>query len=1151
MKKVAISLLLVLALLVSVMAITATAEVDITSAEYRNTVSQKAQTELAPKLAGNPATVEALCPVCNKNVIWRAVSISTENNNGYYFTGEHRYLTADLNATTYFRVTSGSGCFYLNGHNITSSSVAFEVASGCTVNIIGNGKETVSGKNYGSSYTRYGATIDAVGGTLNLFGGTYTKDNSVAGPVIANRNSAATINIYNGTTITGGVNNDLGGNIALHVGGAKLNVYGGEISNGQGTQGGNIAVNGDGNCQVNISGGTITSGKATKADGRGGNIVSYYGDINVSGGRIESGSAYIGGNITVIRSGAELKISGNATITGGKAQHGGNIRTQESAVMTMSGGTVSNGTASGAATSQGGNINVGYGTTLTVSGGTISGGSSTDAGGNIYSNDACSISISGTANITGGTSNATGGGTLAIYASTLTMTGGTITGGTGKLGAAIYLFGKCTANVSGGTITGGTATDGGAVRIQDGAVFTLSGGTVTGGTATSQGGNFSLKGDGATLTVSGGEITGGTSTDQGGNIYANPGTAVNVSGGTVSGGKASNSYGGNMALDGATLTMTTGTISGGQAYVGGSLYLFGGAEANVSGGTINGGTAVDGGAVRMQGGSKFTLSGGVVTGGTATSQGGNFCLKESGTKLTVTSGKITSGTSTNQGGNIFANPSTTVELGGGEITGGKSNNSHGGNIYMNAATLTATAGTVATGSGVNGGNIYIDKDTSTNISGLTVSNGKASNGGNIYHAAALTLTNCSLTNESGYSIYSDADLTLVNTTVAVKYMRFNAGKLTLSGSTNVKGIQMAEDNTKLHVTSDFTGAASIDGLTKPADPIYYQFLDAEKYTSTGPFTGVVKLGDYYGKYPQVHGVDGKLRVSSVKLENANDADDYLWYVDAEAAINAYDALTDKTGYYVRLQSNTDVVVPAGKTAYVDFNGESPTNVTVGNNAKLYAFDSNAPVGRQSYTTFNTTDLQPIFRAPNGIIYAAVPGEEEGTMKTAAVSVDITGISLRTSSAGLYYTATINTHSSVASKLTGGIAVSLGAAPGADFKNTSLYTAHTGFTLTPAGTNINGVLINEILREGAVSKNRADSVIHAVAYIEYDGQTFVSESKGYSLTGVMGLMNDKFNDFELADKKLIKNFYETYATQVDWDLDTIATYVVPTAKAEEV
>ena len=156
-----------------------------------------------------------------------------------------------------------------------------------------------------------------------------------------------------------------------------------------------------------------------------------------------------------------------------------------------------------------------------------------------------------------------------------------------------------------------------------------------------------------------------------------------------------------------------------------------------------------------------------------------------------------------------------------------------------------------------------------------------------------------------------------------------------------------------------------------------------------------------------------------------------------------------------------------------------------------------------------------------------------------MDVQITGISLRTPSAGIYYSATVNAHSAVAKDLTCGIAVKLDSAPGASFRDNSLYTAQSGDT-----GSINGVLINEILKEGAVEKSRADSVIHAIAYVEYAGQTIISESKGYSLTGLMGLMNEKFNGFELAQKKMIKNFYDKYATEVDWNLAAIADYVVP-------
>ena len=195
---------------------------------------------------------------------------------------------------------------------------------------------------------------------LNLFGGnlkltTKLKNGGVGGVT-------ATVNLYDGALVGTKVSGD-GGVLMLEHNNAKVNLYGGMVSGGEATNGGNIYVK-YGTLTINgatVSGGIATnaggsirvqadanlkliSGKITGGDakGNGGNVYSL-GNVEITGGTVENGKAAsgkIGGNLYA--SGGTLSIR-NATITGGTATNGGNIAIKIAGVVisdcVISGGT--------------------------------------------------------------------------------------------------------------------------------------------------------------------------------------------------------------------------------------------------------------------------------------------------------------------------------------------------------------------------------------------------------------------------------------------------------------------------------------------------------------------------------------------------------------------------------------------------------------------------------------------------------------------------------------------------------------------------------------------------------------------------------------------------------------------------------------------
>ena len=102
-----------------------------------------------------------------------------------------------------------------------------------------------------------------------------------------------------------------------------------------------------------------------------------------------------------------------------------------------------------------------------------------------------------------------------------------------------------------------------------------------------------------------------------------------------------------------------------------------------------------------------------------------------------------------------------------------------------------------------------------------------------------------------------------------------------------------------------------------------------------------------------------------------------------------------------------------------------------------------------------------------------------------------------------------------------------------------------------GTDLNGVLVNNILKADEATAERADRQICAVAYVEYNGETFLSESATYSLTSLMELMDENFGNFTATQQARLKNFYNTYATQVGWELPAMEAFVIPAKNGAEV
>ena len=562
--------------------------------------------------AGNNPT----CPYCGVQPQDGWTALDSDISQWQRLNG-HYYLTGDRTNASYYGVVGGSACVYFGDYNITSDVFAFQVEGGVLTLM---GKEgTVTG-NYNVS-NAVGCAVDVVGGTLNLCGGTYKKGLPNDCALLTVRKTGSVVNMYEGTVLTeGNAWDNHGGNVRLSAD-ATFNMYGGEISAGQATYGGNIALKSDG-AVFNMYGGSVIDGKAQLSGGGlsdtendlyalGGNIYVEKGQlIQHKGAAITGGSAYTGGNI-FYDAGNTAQLAG--TVSGGSGYTAGNIDLRGNSTMILQSGALISG---GEARYDGGNIWV-YQATLELDGGNITGGKAGRWGGSILADDKDATVIVRSGKISGGVSTGGHGGNICVdNEAVLRLLGGTVTGGK----AANPTEGR------GGNIYIGNAD----VQIKNTAI--------TMGEAHIGGGNIHMQECTKDVAIAGCQITHGTAA-AGGNIYT---------------------YNTNLQLDaGTALTNGISQWPTGSDFAGGggNLFCYGG-EIQINGQLKDGEANLTGGNIEIRNATVYVQNGAVVSDGTANYDGGN--INNDGI-LVITEATVSGGTAGRYGKNICSSSTTVLE----------------------------------------------------------------------------------------------------------------------------------------------------------------------------------------------------------------------------------------------------------------------------------------------------------------------------------------------------------------------------------------------------------------------------------------------------------------------------------------------------------
>ena len=321
---------------------------------------------------------EAYCPVCGELAQWVPATAETATLDS----GDnlHYYFAEDITGTR-FATTSNSGktvCVHLNGKTVNLNSTGnaigtFRVNAGSALNImdgtdnagtvIGPGYEYNAGTTASPNMLYGGGAIDARG-TVSIYGGTFktSRADRPAVAIFGTAGDAQTVNMYGGkivrdeaiVTTTASATSSL---VRLYAASQSFNMFGGEITGGMATNGGNVRMQGG---AFNLSGGTISGGVSANL---GGNICVRGGTFTMTGGTVADGTtAASGGNFGLVS--GTLDIQGG-TVKTGTAVNGGMVYVY-GGTLKISGGEISENVGKGGAILIAGGTN-------TITGGTYAG----------------------------------------------------------------------------------------------------------------------------------------------------------------------------------------------------------------------------------------------------------------------------------------------------------------------------------------------------------------------------------------------------------------------------------------------------------------------------------------------------------------------------------------------------------------------------------------------------------------------------------------------------------------------------------------------------------------------------------------------------------------------------------------------------------
>jgi CSLREA domain-containing protein len=301
--------------------------------------------------------------------------------------------------------------------------------------------------------------------------------------------------------------------------------------------------------------------------------------------------------------------------------------------------------------------------------------------------------------------------------------------------------------------------------------------------------------------------------------------------------------GGTLTLTGCSITDNTTSLDGGGIYNNGTLNL---ADSSITGNTAGS----SGGGIQNSG--TLTLSNSTISSNNAPNYGGG--IAHFGVMLTVTNSTF-SGNHSNEGGGLFTgNAAGAAVLSSSPFTG---NSASFGGAITTRSTLTLTDSTLSNNnSSIEGGGLFIDAGANATVNSSTFTGNTAQFGGAIGTRAMLTLTNSTLSGNTGtpragglYSLNSGA-ATLRNTTVTNNLSCVGGGlsaqqggAITLQNSL-VAGNRCPNNNTANDIAEPVTANSSFNLIGTGGNGGLTNGVNGNQVGVTNP--GLASLGNYGG-----------------------------------------------------------------------------------------------------------------------------------------------------------------------------------------------------------------------------------------------------------------------------------------------------------------
>ena len=1124
MKARLISVLLVLALLVTVGVVAAQA------AGTRRTLSNIDMANgnavcAAANAIEFPASGSyvADCPACGcTEVTWE--ELPTESKTFVSTDDKHYYLPAgtayaNLEGVTYTLNTSAKVCVNLNGQTLKSTTTVFYNNGGTATQLYIMGDGNVQGPADAN-------TIHWNGGYMGLFGGTYGVDNATADTITIPGTYTRRAFCFDGTTVKGTFSATGAGSIHL-LGGTydvvKHTTHHASTGNQHSYEvAGNVKVNKlELASDVTLKFGPMGDNADVKVDASGVFQANAYTDAVTAAAAAEKVTAF--STLHVVEATDAFKLSCNA-------REGVEICAAcgEAAIFTPVAAAPAD-SALGA-----GHYRLTAPLTLTTAL-TVAedvcvdlNGHNITSTGRVIEQTAGTLNIFGTGTVTGAANDVVGsyGGDAYINAATIKVTGGTLNlkGGEYKHTSAstlptVNLSSSAIVNMEAGAILTADESVTGPNLYMIAGTFTMNGGEISNGTATNGGNIYQYNGK---LYIKGGEIKDGTATATtgGGNIYCRVG-GLYMSAGTISGGKAAPTVG-----EDETVTY----------------------EGN-------------GGNIRFQymAVNTCTINGtAVITGGFA-KEGGNI-FHNGGTKKLTIEGKaqITEGFAESEGGNIKLLPSvnasenTTAISGSVVISGGEA--TYGAGIYVEASTekkdgteaavvLNLVGGNYTGGSAINGAFLF-QRGGYVNICNGTFTAGNASSKGDLFYL------------RDGEMLLSGGTMNLGETGDYVVYVgqsSANAPKLVLGKTTStVTGWlndlvldEKATANTvyvnnalaALEVLASFENTATLQLQSpeeNPVIPVTNYYGATVQNATAEAFTGKLYLAR--GDKPEI------LQDGNGGLVVAGALKDGAWTTTADAFANATES--------IKLYEDEATVEITESPADIDLNGKS---ITINGSGVVTAANSDATAA--STVTLNGPTLAQTETAVWNTDHFDVVLEGENGAKTVhRLEMRIKSISLRPTTAGLYYTSEI-VMDDVLKEQVDEIGVVLAVGDGSvDLSDPA--SENVKFVGTKEiGSTVNSVLVNNILKDGAENNaDRAGWKVQGAAAVIFKGDlgeavaTAENFAQSRSVNDYMDLAYSKFADLSDDNKQGLQDFYNTWKSETGWNYADIESWVAPTPEA---